>query len=565
MFNGKKVLVMMMTLVLVMSTILPAMSFAEEAVTIDIYSFNDFHGALIESGKNVGMAKLVGAVNALKAVNPNTIVVSAGDNYQGSAMSNLSYGEPVSEMFKLLGVTVSAVGNHEFDWGTDKITKWTEDGDLTFLASNIYDKTTGEPVAWAKPYVIKEQDGKKIAFIGLTTEETAYKTKAENVATLEFKDPAEAAKIWVDYLMAGKDASGKPDAIIALTHIPASQNGYGADIAEPVTGDEIASITAVEGIDGVVCAHNHATVAGYSNGVPVVEAYYSGRALGHLSLSFTGSTLKVTPSVDNLYKRSEEITPDPAALAAFEKWNKDLAPTLNEVLGKADGTFSHDRYTGASTTVLGRWVCETMAKAAGTQIAIQNGGGLRRDIPAGDITYGILYEVMPFDNTLVTLKLSGADLLKNIEHGIANTEIGNASFSGLQVDYDSALEAGSRVLGLRLADGTPVAMDQYYTVVINDFMYPKGDNFDFTGAIDVKDTFIPIRDVLVNEIKSAGTIKALPADYAKAYGAYTVKGGDVLWKIAKKLGTTYQNLGKVNGLKNVNLIYEGQTLLVPQK
>ena len=565
MFNGKKVLVMMMTFVLVMSTIFLAMNFAEETLTIDIYSFNDFHGSLIESGKNVGMAKLVGAVNALKAENPNTLVVSAGDNYQGSAMSNLSYGKPVSDMFKLLDVTVSAVGNHEFDWGVGKITQWSQDGNLTFLASNIYDKNTGEPVAWAKPYVIKEQGGKKIAFIGLTTQETAYKTKAENVATLEFKAPAEAAKIWVDYLMAGKDPSGKPDAIIALTHIPASQEGYGADPTLPVTGDEITAITAVKGIDGVVSAHNHATVAGYSNGVPVVEAYYNGRALGHLSLTFTGATLAVTPSVDNLYKRSADITPDPVALATFEAWNKDLAPTLNEVLGKADGTFSHDRYEGSSTTVLGRWVCETMAKAAGTQIAIQNGGGLRRDIPAGDVTYGILYEVMPFDNTLVTMKLSGADLLKNIEHGIANAEIGNASFSGLQVDFDSEREMGSRVLGLRLADGTPVKMDQYYTVVINDFMYPKGDNFDFTGAIEVKDTFIPIRDVLVNEIKAAGTIKAMAADYAKEYDTYKVVSGDMLWKIAKRLGTTYQNLGQINGLKNVNMIYEGQTLLVPQQ
>lgn len=563
--KGKKVLVLMMTLVLVFSTVLPATSFADEAVTVDIYSFNDFHGSLAENGKNVGMAKMVGAVNALRETTPNMLVVSAGDNYQGSAMSNLTYGDPVSDMLKLLDVTVSAVGNHEFDWGTDNFEKWQKDGNLTYLASNIYDRSTGEPVEWAKPYAIKEIAGKKIAFIGLATQETAYKTKAEYVSGVEFKDPAESAKVWVEYLNSGKDSMGKPDAIIALTHIPASQNGYGEDTSEPVTGDEVSSIAAVPGIAGIISAHNHATVAGYNNGVPVVEAYYNGRALGHLQLTFSGSDVKVTPAVDNLYKRSEEITPDPVALETYEKWNTDLAPILNEVLGKADGNFSHDRYEGASTTVLGRWVCETMAKAAGTQIAIQNGGGLRRDIPAGDVTYGLLYEVMPFDNTLVTMNLSGADLYKNIEHGIANSEIGNASFSGIMVDYDSDREVGKRVLAIRLADGTPIEMDKYYSVVINDFMYPAGDNFDFSGAKDVVNTFTPIRDVLVNEIKNAGTIKAMPADYAVEYDTYTVKTGDVLWKIANKMGTTYQNLGQINNLKNVNLIYEGQVLMVPQQ
>lgn len=564
MFKSKKLVALLLSAILVFSTFVPSLSFADEAVTIDIYSINDFHGALAESGKNVGMAKLVGAVNALKAQNPNTIVVSAGDHYQGSAMSNLTYGEPVSDMLKLLDIQVSAVGNHEFDWGVSHFTKWQEDANLTFLASNIYDKATGNPVAWAKPYVFIEKAGKKIAFIGLSTQETAYKTKADNVANLEFKDPAESAKVWVDYLMAGKDEAGVPDAIIALTHIPASQEGYGEDATKPVTGDEVLSIASVKGLSGIVSAHNHATVAGYANGTPVVEGYYNGRTLGNLKLVFSSEGLKVTPAVDNLYKRSADITPDPVALETFEQWNEKLGPTLNEVIGKADGTFSHDRYAGASTTVLGRWVSETMAKAAGTQIAIQNGGGLRRDIPEGDITYGLLYEVMPFDNTLVTMKLSGQDLWNNIEHGIANQEIGNASFSGIQVDFDSEREAGKRVLAIRLNDGTPIKLDAYYTVVINDFMYPAGDKFDFSNAIEVKDTFVPIRDALVNEIKAMGTIVAKPADYAVEYGEYTVVAGDVLWKIAKKFGTTYQNLGRINALKNVHLILPGQVLLTPQ-
>jgi len=567
MFREKRMLAIVMTLMMVITFAVPSLSFAEEVVTVDIYSINDFHGALAESGKNVGMAKLVSAVNAHREENPNTIVVSAGDNYQGSAMSNLTYGEPVSDMLKLLGVSVSAVGNHEFDWGVDKIPTWAEDGGLTFLASNIYDKATNEPVTWASPYVFMEQEGKKIAFIGLATEETTYKTKAENVANLEFKDPAESAEYWVDFLMGGNAAEGTPDAIIALTHIPAYQDSYGSDITLPVTGEEVESIAAVDGIDGIVSAHNHGTVAGYANSVPVVEAYYNGRALGHLTLTFTGDELTVTPSVDSLYTRSEEITPDAEALAVYEKWNVDLAPTLNEVIGKADGELSHDRYSGNSTTVLGKWVTKVMADVANTQIAIQNGGGLRREIPAGDITYGIMYEVMPFDNTLVTMELTGADLLKNIEHGIGNPDVGNASFYGLNVTLNSENEFGNRVVSLALADGTPIQMDQYYTVVVNDFMYPTGDNFDFTNAKNVVNTFIPVRDVLVDAARNTEMVKAEPVEYVTEYQpdytTYVVKDGDVLWKIAKNAGTTYEMLGDLNELKDFNLIYVGQELRIP--
>ena len=560
MFNKKALLSFALLLTMLFTSVI---TFAEDTVTIDVYSFNDFHGSLAESGKNVGMAKLVGAVNALKSENPNTIVVSAGDMYQGSAMSNLTYGAPVSDMLKLLDVSVSAIGNHEFDWGLSHFTTWAEDANLTFLASNIYEKSTNEPVTWAKPYFIQEVAGKKIAFIGLTTIETAYKTKAENVATLEFKDPAEAAADWVAYLLAGNDPEGIPDAIIALTHTPATQDGYGADTSLPVTGDEVEAIGNIEGIDGIVAAHNHATVAGYTNGTPIVEAYYNGRALGHLELTFVGDTLTVTPSVDELYKRSADIMPDETALGVYNTWNADLAPTLDMVLGRAVGDFTHDRYAGFSTTVLGQWVCDVMAEKAGTQIALQNGGGLRRDIPSGDITYGIMYEVMPFDNTLVTMDITGEALLKNIEHGLGNEDIGNASFSGLKVVVDMDKPFGERVVSLALSDGRPIDMMKTYSVVVNDFMYPKGDNFDFTTATNVQDTFVPIRDVLVEAVQAAGSIVANPVTSVTDVDMYTVASGDVLWKIAKNYGLTYQELASINQLSNPNLIYIGQILWIP--
>lgn len=583
---------------------------ADGEKTLQIISFNDFHGALSEGSSDMGWAKMVSAVNTLKVENPNTLVVSAGDNFQGAAMSNLTKGEPVNEMMMQLGVVASAVGNHEFDWGTTNFEKWAADGGYDFLASNIYDKTTGEPVTWAKPYKVVTVDGVKVGLIGLATPETLTKTKAEHVANLEFKDPATAAQTWIDYLESGEATEGTPDVIIAVTHLGADQENYGTDLTVAVTGTDIENLcTNTSGLDAVITGHTHSSVAGYIKGVAVVQGYKQGRALAQLTITLNAdNTVKtVVPKVLNYTKSKAELVADVTAVTAYNKWNTDLGPILDEKLGVASGVFTHDKETNVS--VLGKWVCEAMAEATEAQIAFQNGGGLRTEIPAGDITYGLMYTVMPFDNTLVTMDLKGSDVLKAVEHGIDLPTAGFGSFSGLIVEYDPALTYGSKVTNIALADGTALDMEQTYKVVTNDFMLTGGDGYDFSGATNVVDTFIPIRDMLVDKVKSEVTITAEAVDYITtvapvveppvveppvveppvvespivetpvidtptpdttvpapiAETIYIVQPGDVLWRIAKKYNLTYQELGDYNKLTNLNLIYPNQKLLVPVK
>lgn len=139
----------------------------DNELVVDIVSINDFHGSLIKSGKNVGIANLVNEVKAQKAANPNTIFVAAGDLFQGSAESNLLYGKPVAESLKEAGLVASAIGNHEYDWGNNRFATWEKEGGFQFLAANIYDRKTKKPVAYAKPYqIVKLSNGIKVAFIG---------------------------------------------------------------------------------------------------------------------------------------------------------------------------------------------------------------------------------------------------------------------------------------------------------------------------------------------------------------------------------------------------------------
>lgn len=568
---------LLVVMVMLCTVVIPVGSYADTTATVDtiqIITFNDFHGSLTEDtreGRNAGMVKMMAAIRELKAAHPNTIVVSGGDNYQGSAMSNLLYGKPVSEMMKNMGVVASAVGNHEFDWGTEWMTTWSKEGGFPFLASNIYDTATNEPVKWAQPYVMVEEKGVKIAFIGLAHPDTATLTKAQYVDGLEFRDPVKAAQTWIDFLKAGKAEEGTPDVIIALSHLDSFQNKE----TKAISGSLEDVAQNVKGIDAIVSAHSHQEVVGSINNVPIVQAKAYGRLLGVLTLTLEDGKVKsIEPSVDPIGVRKIDLVPTEDEIALFEKYNKEVEPVLNEVVGTAKGEFTHSKEI-PNVTPLGEWASEVMRVKTGVQVAIQNGGGLRRTLEAGQIKMGDLYEIMPFDNALVTFDLPGKDLKKAIDHGILNPEVGDGQFAGLKVVYDETKEFENRIVSITLADGTPIKDDAYYSVVANDFMFTGGDKYDFSNAKNVVETYIPVRDVLVEAIKATGSIEAKPVQSivelknvktsSKEPVVYIVKTGDMLWKIAAQYKLTYQEIAEFNNLQNPNFIVVGQKLLIPVK
>ncbi|RXI56565.1 LysM peptidoglycan-binding domain-containing protein [Clostridium tetani] len=545
--------------------------------TINIVTLNDYHGVVKEAGKDVGIAKFIGNMDEFKKENPNTIVLGAGDLFQGTALSNLNYGAPINEMVKELGVIASAVGNHEFDWGIDRIAKWAEEGGYQWLASNIYDKKTGEPVPWAKPYKMLEVDGVKIGLIGLATPETAYKTKPSNVEGLEFRDPIKAGKEWADKLRKGEVQEGKADIIIAVTHLGSIQDKK----TKEITGEAADLAKANVGIDAIISGHTHMTVAGEVNKTPIVQAYKNGRAFGKLEIKYNINNKKVSikPEVVDLASKVKDLKESEAGKKIVEKYENASKDKLNEVVGHTKKDLPHERFEGPS--LLGEWVCEAMAKTTKSQIAITNGGGLRCPINKGDITVGILYQLMPFDNTLVTMEVKGSDIKKIVENGIGNESIGWAAISGLKVKYDLKQPFGNRIHDIKLSDGKEIDMNKYYTLVTNDFMSEGGDNFDFTSAKNKVDTNLPIRDALIKELRDVKTISVDRKNYLEAGTkpqvkpqpkpeikpsqkkvVYKVKSGDSLYRIGKRYKIDYKTIAKDNGIKNPNLIFIGQKIII---
>lgn len=545
---------------------------------IEILSINDFHGSLKKDGKNVGIANLVGEIKKVKKENPNAIFVGAGDLFQGSAESNLLYGKPVLDALKEAGMVVSAIGNHEYDWGVDKIQGWAKDGGFEFLAANIYDKTTNQPVSYAKPYKIVEIGGVKVGLIGLATPETAYKTKPDIVANVEFKDPA---AILPTYITKVKEEGAQY--VVVLSHLGAAQNSKTLEI----TGEAADLAKTVQGIDAMITAHTHNTVAGKVNNVPVVQAYYNGRTLGKIRLIIDKSTNKLvlaTAVNDELYNRAATLTEDAAAKAIYDKYSAEVKPILSEKIGEVKLDMIKDNNT---PNLLGEWAADLMRKVAGTQIGIQNGGGLRVSIEKGELTVGKMYEFMPFDNTLVTVDITGAQLKEAIENGIKNEKLGIAfgQVAGVYAKYDLSKPFGQRVLDMALENGEKIDPNKLYSVVTNDFMITGGDGYTMLAkGKNIKDTAIPIRDAMVEYIKKNPVVAPELKNYQRTtdlpFGTsvvtkpeenkptgdvvvYIVKPGDVLWRIAQKYGLTYKQIGEYNKLKNLNLIYVGQKLLIP--
>lgn len=482
---------------------------------VHILYFNDFHGNVAEeiTGKkrNMGMAKMVGYVNEFKEKHPNTIVLSGGDNYQGTSDSNLTMGKPVTAMMKGMKAEASAVGNHEFDWGADKIANWGKDGNFTYLASNIYEKSTNKPVDWAKPYMIIKEGNLKIGLIGLAHPDTPTLTKAQYVKGYEFRDPVKSAQEWVDFLKAGKAPEGKPDIIVALTHIDSNQD----EKTNEITGNAVKLAKEVKGLDCILSAHSHRTVSGKVNNVPILQAYCYGRAIGQVDIKFANNKADINTSVFQGKNIKDKIIKDSEAEKFYADLLKELAPMKNEVLGTAKSELKHDRVSKGSNTELGKWACDVMAEKTNAQIAIQNGGGLRRPLAAGKITMGDLYEIMPFDNYLVVMDLPGDQLIKAIDHGIDMPKTTDGDFSGLVVEYDASKPYGQKITKITLEDGTPIEKDKSYRVVVNDFMFTGGDGYDFSKATNVDETYIPIRDVLVESIKKEKEITPPLIDYIK--------------------------------------------------
>ena len=464
---------------------------------IDLLTTNDFHGNLV-GGSEAGAAKLAAYIKYYADMNKSgTIILDAGDSFQGTPMSNLLYGAPVVDFFNEVGYTATTVGNHEFDWGIETVlnTMKEQNAKYQMLTANVYQD--GKLATWATPYMIKVVNGVKVGIIGLSTPDTAVTAHKDFVGDYTFEDPADITMALIPKL----EKEGA-DLVIVLSHLPAVQN---AD-TKAITGELADFANEVKGVDAVIGGHSHNIVTGKVNDVPVVMASKHGRMIGQITLYYDTKTDKVIISESNVIevrKGELDVTPNAKIEKMVADYNKELAPVFGEVVGVmgADLVRDYNLTSGA-----GNWFADVLRDAKDADVAFTNAGGIRIDVAAGEVTMEKIFEIMPFDNTPVTTVMKGKDILDVLEQGCTLVK-GMVQISGLTFTYDSTKPEYSRVVAVTMADGTPLDLEKEYTVVTNDFLAGGQDNFVTLANFKWSNPYNEplLRNLLADSIREAGT------------------------------------------------------------
>jgi 5'-nucleotidase len=483
-----------------------------EEVHLQILAINDFHGNIATSSSSfggTGRADFLAAnLAAAEAAAPgNSIFVSAGDLIGASPLiSALFHDEPTIEAMNLMGLDINAVGNHEFDEGAAELLRMAwggshpVDGDLDgdgfagadfeFLAANVVVDETGETLF--APYTIRNFQGVKVAFIGMTLEGTPSIVTQAGVAGLTFKDEAETVNALVPQLQ-----QNNVEAIVVLLHEGGQSDGGQNDCGSGLTGP-IAEIVPMfdDAVDLVIAGHTNDEFICEIDGKWVTMADNRGRLFTDIDVTLNRVTKDLTVrAINNVPNLQAGVTPDPALTALIDKYDALAAPLANSVIGTITTDIS--RASNASgESALGDVIAD--AQLAATQgvgvgeavVAFMNPGGIREDLTYlsggpesdGEVTYGEAFSVQPFGNSLVTMTLTGAQIDALLEQQFDNPSPGSNRIlqvsAGFEYEWSASAPTGSKVdMASIKINGVPVGAATEYRVTVNSFMADGGDNF----------------------------------------------------------------------------------------
>jgi 5'-nucleotidase len=481
-------------------------------VRVQVLALNDFHGHLapppgssgeIRAGSNPdgsparvktgGATFLARHLAQLRESSPHTVVVAAGDLIGGTPLlSALFHDEPTIEALNLMGLSLAAVGNHEFDEGAAELQRMQSGGchpkdgcqdgtpfagaRFPYLAANV---RTASGATLFPPYAVREFEGVKVAFIGMTLEGTPEIVEASGIAGLQFLDEVETVNALVPELK-----RQGVEAIVVVVHEGGTQSGS-HDGCEGISGPIVAITQGVDDeVDLLVTGHTHQAYNCVIDGKRVTSAASYGRLITDIDLVLDGATGEVveTTARNVLVTRDVEAVPEVQGL--IESYDTLAAPLRDRVIGRVTAALQQPnaKLWPSGESPLGNAIADSQlaaTKDAGAQVAFMNPGGIRADLDAGDVTYGEAFTVQPFGNSLVTLTLTGAQLHTLLEQQWEGPHVRIlAPSKGFSYTWKASAPVGQKVdpASLRL-HGAPVDPAGRYRVTVNNFLAGGGDGF----------------------------------------------------------------------------------------
>jgi 5'-nucleotidase len=476
-----------------------------------LISTNDLHGNLDSLPVLAGYLQNIRA-RLRQEWQGYLLLVDAGDLFQGTLESNLSEGRSVIEAYNAIGYDVATIGNHEFDYGPVGPSRATDDGDaqgalkaaiaeakFPFVSSNLVDAHTKQPLTWRNLHasILLRVGTLNVGVIGALTAEAsevikhslfrglAVKPAGETIVNEAHELRKRGANLVVGLVHAGADCKRFDDPH-DLSSCNLQQESF-----------QLLSSLPAGTLDVFFGGHRHDGVAHFYRGVAYAQAYGGGRAFSRIDVFAdrrTEKILRLQIHRPEMLCESESGTTNPCATARYEGQpvhpDRELTSLVTRFMAqtqeldqkslglKVQQLLRRSNHESA----LGNLIVDLMRDGTPqATIAISNAGTLRADLPAGVLTHGALYRVMPFDNDLVLLQLEGRDLRRWLAAHLTNPSFGVLAISGLRVK--ARCSAGKVVVVMEKPDGNPVADTETLTVATSDFVAQGGDGiFPAPGA-----------------------------------------------------------------------------------
>ena len=477
----------------------------ETIVDLNIFHTNDIHGGVDE---NIGFAKFKHFINLANEYTraEGYLVLDAGDIFHGTPFATVELGESVAQVLKVVGYDAMSPGNHDFNYGQDRLVELGKVADVELLAANV--KTIEGKLRYGDCF-FKEIGGMSVGLFGLTTPETVTKTNPENVVGLTFGTEEEIvaeAKLMVQVLQ-----ERGVDVIIGLMHM-------GIDTDSRIKSTTIAS--QVEDIDVIIDGHSHSELNQYEivNGTILTSTGEHFKNVGVVTIQYdlmADEIIKLVPHQISM-KQLEKCEEDTEVKSVIDRIKNNQKSILEEVIGTTAIKLEGGRSSVLNGhTNLGHLLTAAMLNETQADISLINGGTIRDSIDVGMITKGDVLKVLPFSNHIVTVEMTGKQLIEILNKGLVIGSGRFLHFAGLLVEAKLVQEAGCpdryEVLSVQF-NQQPLELTQTYVVAMNDFMVAGGDDYQMSQSSNLLNSFGTLDEALISYVKEYGEIAILNAN-----------------------------------------------------
>ncbi len=433
-------------------------SATNNSTTVTILSYNDIQTAAAEDGD---FPRMVSLIDQRRAAHENpTVVVGGGDGVSPHSLSPLSQWRVPAEALNVLDPAAEVLGNHDLDYGFDAVKQFSEASETPWLMANIVDQQTGEPIPGTKPYTVVERQGAKVGVVGVADEKIKSKTAVDfDAQGYELTNYSDAASEYATMLKEERNV----DVVVVSAHL-------GVPVAK-----NLANTT--ENVDAVVVGDDEIEYPPQETGGAVImEA--EARAEHVAELNLTVEDGEVTAWNGRLLDVTENVSKNETVSAIVTEARKDeLSEVAGETEVELDARFASNYH---DETALGNLVGDSFRAQTGAEVAITNAGGIRSNsvYGPGNLTVGDVYNMLPFQNTLVTVELTGAELETVLASQIVTLESDEGQQYGaeakLQVSGVTYEWVGHNDTDDRIRDvwvgGEPLDEEATYNVTVNSYM-----------------------------------------------------------------------------------------------